>query len=403
MTSRVLVSSEHRFFKDSSGTIWTSSQFQYSFWTRYLDVFDDTTIVARVLECSDILPEWHQVTGKGVSFHSLPHYIGPLEYLMQWPKLRQAVRRLPLQEAAVILRVPSPIAGLMLSFSNELGHPYGAEVVGDPYDVFAPGAVRHPFRPVFRRYFAAQLKQQVRGASAAAYVTEVTLQQRFPTAVGAFATSYSSIELPVDQIVEAPRRAPLVGERVSLILVGSLEQLYKAPDVLIDAVAICVRCGFDLQLSIVGDGKHRSELEDRAQLRGIQERVRFTGQLPAGMAVRAELDHADLFVLPSRTEGLPRALIEAMARGLPCIGSTAGGIPELLSTKDLVPPGNAQALADKICEVLSNPSRMERMAARNLEKAREYHEDVLRARRCAFYQYVKDRTEEWFNQQSLNL
>jgi glycosyltransferase involved in cell wall biosynthesis len=137
-------------------------------------------------------------------------------------------------------------------------------------------------------------------------------------------------------------------------------------------------------LTLVGDGKHRLELETMVRQLALSDHVHFTGQLPAGDAVRAQLDRADVFVLPSKTEGLPRAMIEAMARGLPCIGSSVGGIPELLLSGDLVPPNDVQALADKIMEFASNPQRMTQSAARNLQKAREYHEDVLRTRRIEF-------------------
>jgi glycosyltransferase involved in cell wall biosynthesis len=186
---------------------------------------------------------------------------------------------------------------------------------------------------------------------------------------------------------------------LTLIAVGSLAQLYKAPDILIDAVGLCLRAGLELNLVLVGEGKHRAELEARARAQGLSERVRFLGQLPAGKAVRAQLDQADLFVLPSKTEGVPKAMIEAMARGLPCIGSTVGGIPELLPPEDMVPPGDAVALAAKIRAVLTDPERMARMSARNLEKAQEYCEEILRQRRIAFYSYVREKTEEWLKTQ----
>jgi glycosyltransferase involved in cell wall biosynthesis len=109
--------------------------------------------------------------------------------------------------------------------------------------------------------------------------------------------------------------------------------------------------------------------------------------------VRAELDAADLFALPSRQEGLPRAMVEAMARGLPCLGSTVGGIPELLPAEDMVPPGDARALARKIREMVTAPGRMALMSARNLEKARGYREEALAGRRQAFYRHVREMTE----------
>jgi len=130
----------------------------------------------------------------------------------------------------------------------------------------------------------------------------------------------------------------------------------------------------------------------------LSDQVKFLGKLPAGDPVRAQLDKADIFVLPSKTEGLPRALIEAMARGLPCIGSTVGGIPELLPLADMVPPGDADALANKIREVATDHTRMAEMSARNLAQASRYHEKVLHKQRIQFYQYVKERTEEWLSQ-----
>jgi glycosyltransferase involved in cell wall biosynthesis len=166
-----------------------------------------------------------------------------------------------------------------------------------------------------------------------------------------------------------------------LISVGSMEHLYKAQDILLQAIAGTP----NVHLTLVGDGRCRPALEAQTERLGLGQVVSFRGALPAGDAVRAELDRADLFVLPSRQEGLPRAMIEAMARGLACIGSSVGGIGELIDTDCLAPAGNAAALRAKIAEFSGDPSRVARTAAANLERAREYHEDALRRRRNAFY------------------
>lgn len=100
-------------------------------------------------------------------------------------------------------------------------------------------------------------------------------------------------------------------------------------------------------------------------------------------------------MLPSLTEGLPRVMIEAMARGLPYIGSSVGGIPELLPAEDLFPSRDPKALADKISEVVTDRKRMVEMAERNLEKARNYSDAALSARRKEFYKYVRYSTIEW--------
>jgi glycosyltransferase involved in cell wall biosynthesis len=294
---------------------------------------------------------------------------------------------------AVIFRVPCQVAECLERSLRRSGHPYAVEVVGDPYEVFAPGSLHHPLRPLFRWYFPRQLRRHCAGACAAAYVTRHGLPSRYPCF--SYSLSFSDIELSSDAFVSAPRIPDSAGRSFNLVTVGSLEQMYKAPDVLLDAVALCVRRGADVRLVLVGDGRHRPALEGRATALGLADCVVFLGQVATAEGVRAALDAADLFVLPSRTEGLPRALIEAMARALPCIGSRVGGIPELLPPEDLVEPGDAAGLADRILEVLASPARRAAMTDRNLARAAEYRPEILRPRLLDFLRRVRDRTQEW--------
>ncbi|MBE9223913.1 glycosyltransferase family 4 protein [Phormidium sp. LEGE 05292] len=394
----VIVVLEHHFLQTPDRAVWTQTMFPYSFWLRYLDVFDRVKVVARMSKIREIPPHWKRADGAGVTFALVPDYTGPLQYLFRSMQVKQVVRNALNRTDAVILRVGSQLANDLEPVLRQTQHPYGVEVVADPYDVFAPGSVKHPLRTFFRWMFTRRLQQQCDRACAAAYVTERALQQRYPPANDAFSTHYSSVELADLAFVPLPRSLKQVMRPLTLITVGTLDQLYKAPDVLIDAVAVCVQAGLDLQLVLVGDGKHRGELEAQVAKLNLSDRVFFLGNLPAGEAVRTQLDWADLFVLPSHQEGLPRAMIEAMARALPCIGSTVGGIPELLPPEDLVPPGNVAALAKKIREVATHPERMARMSARNLSKAKDYREEVLRDRRIAFYRYVRDTTQAWLKQ-----
>jgi glycosyltransferase involved in cell wall biosynthesis len=127
----------------------------------------------------------------------------------------------------------------------------------------------------------------------------------------------------------------------------------------------------------------------------MMECVSFLGQIPRGKPVIEQLDAADLFVLPSFTEGLPRSLIEAMARGLPCLASNVGGIPELLASEDLMPPGDVATLAAKIESVIRNSDRLQKMAYQNIQTAREYRADELNRRRVDFYKRLKEVTEAY--------
>jgi glycosyltransferase involved in cell wall biosynthesis len=389
---RLVVTSQHRYYRTPAGAVWTDGKYGYTFWTRYLDVFETVTVVARVGTRDAVPPDWKRVDGRGVSLHPLPLVRGPWQYLRRARALRAAACAALQPGHAVILRVPGEIACLVDTALWARHRTYGVECVGDPYELYAPGGVRSVLRPLLRAWYPQRMRRECARAAAAAYVTERTLQRRYPPAPGAFTTHYSSIELDDAAFASAPRTYARFDRPIQLVTVGTLAQLYKAPDVLIDAVAACVRGGLDLRLRIVGDGRHRAELEQRAAQAGLDTRVAFVGQLATPAAVRTELDRADLFVLPSRQEGLPRATIEAMARGLACIGSTAGGTPELLPPEELVAPGDVAGLASLIRRFASDPDWLTRAAARNLAKAREYHQDHLRARRIEMYRALKDAT-----------
>jgi len=390
---RVVVTCETRFDQAPDGSTWTKGALHYSFWQRYLEVFDHVCVVARTRPVQDIPPGALRADGPGISFVPVPYYVGPAQYLRQIREVRRTLRNAAGSHDAVILRAPSVLAYELAKVLRRRGQAYAVEVIGDPWDVFTPGAVRHPLRPLMRHLFARELRKLSARAEAAAYVTEEALQRRYPPAPGAYSTHYSSVRVSASAFASEARCARLVEGPIRIVTVGSLEQRYKGVDVLLESVALLCRDGLDLRLVVVGDGRYRGELEEQAAKLSLSERVVFTGRLPAGEAVQAELDRANLFVLASRTEGLPRAMIEAMARALPCIGTAVGGIPELLEPEDLVPPNNAVALAAKVREVVTNPERMAQMSARNLAKAAEYREDVLRERRLGFYRYVRRQVE----------
>jgi glycosyltransferase involved in cell wall biosynthesis len=337
---------------------------------------------------------WEEVTGPGIEGIPLPDFHSPLEFAKSFREMRRVVRSAVKESEAIHLRPPCLIGGIFWR-TLEAGRPYGVEVIGDPYDLFGPGAFPEKMRPLYRTWFSRRLRLQCAHATAAAYVTEHGLQTRYPPAPDAFVTYFSDVDLREEAFATRPRSTFQRQGSTTLIMVGSLEQLYKGPHILVEAVALALRRGANIRLVIVGEGKRRQDLETQVDSLSIRDRVKFVGQVPAGEGVRRHLDAADVFVLPSFQEGLPRAMIEAMARGLPCLGSEVGGIPELLSPQDLVPPGDVLALADKICEVTGDPGRMALMSTRNLEKASEYREQTLRERRVAFYLQVKEQTQKW--------
>lgn len=395
---RVLVIIDHRFNSTPDGAIWTQTMFTPSYWSRYFEVFDEVKIVARVQPVVQASPDWVQVNTGRISVEALPYYLGPWEYLLRRQSVLTSAQQAFTVGDTVLFYSASPPALAIRKKLRRLNYPYGVYIIANPYDVFSPGAVRSKFRPFFRWLAPRQLRSLCEEASAAAYITEAALQKRYPPSSTAYTDHYSMAELPEDTFVKQPRT--FVSDQTSwtLITVGAMSQLYKAQDILIEAIALCTQQGLDLKLVFVGDGQYRPTLAAQAAELGVGDRCQFLGQLTTGAAVRDRLDRSDLFVLPSRQEGLPRAMIEAMARGLPCLGSTVGGMPELLPAEDLVPPVDILALASKIREMVKDPARLSRMSERNLARAQDYREDCICDRRTTFYKKLWQLTESWLSQ-----
>jgi glycosyltransferase involved in cell wall biosynthesis len=390
---RLVVALEQRFFRGPDGRTWTATDLPRPYWDRYLGVFDEVRIVARTRAVPEVGEGWKRVDGDRVSVAPVPDYVGPGQYLRTIGRVRRAVHAELRPGDAVILRVPGAIGTLAAGRLRATRRPFGVEVVGDPFDVFAPGAVAHRLRPFFRWWFARNLRRQCATAAASLYVTRSTLQRRYPPGPGSvLSVGVSDVELPEAAFVPSPEartERPLApGSPFRLLAIGSMAQRYKGHDLVIRALRTCRDAGIDVELVIVGDGRERTELERLTVKLGVKPHVTFRGQLPSGEAVRRELDQAHVFVMASRVEGLPRALVEAMARALPCVGTSIGGIPELLPPEALVPTESAGALAAILRQLHRDAALRLRWGRRNWEEARTYREAALQPQREAFYRAV---------------
>jgi len=140
----------------------------------------------------------------------------------------------------------------------------------------------------------------------------------------------------------------------------------------------------DLLVCIVGDGALRAELEAEAQRLGIEERVVFAGAVED---VRPWLAAFDLFVLPSRSEGLPGALMEAMALGCPVIVSAVGGVPEVVGDAGvLVEPGEVDGFATQIGRLLADREAAVALAEAGKVQVQEFSLASMAAKTAALYE-----------------
>jgi len=176
----------------------------------------------------------------------------------------------------------------------------------------------------------------------------------------------------VDTDVFAPRPPGRADARARLglgaadVVIGTVGRLErrKGTAVLIEAAARLAKFGLpEVQVLVVGDGPLRDELSALAVRLGIPDRIHMLGDRSDVPEVLAALD---LFVLPSRTEGMSNALLEAMATALPVVATAVGGNPEVISTERtgvLIPPDDSSALADAVRRLVTTPALAQRLGA----------------------------------------
>jgi colanic acid/amylovoran biosynthesis glycosyltransferase len=167
-----------------------------------------------------------------------------------------------------------------------------------------------------------------------------------------------------------PRAPAAAGRPTRLLCVASLQE-YKGHRVLLDALAAGPELS-GVEVDLVGDGPLRRQLQRLAARLGLAGRIRFHGSLPEP-DVAALLERADLFVLPSvvagdgQMEGIPVALMEALAAGVPVVASRLSGIPELIregETGLLVSPDSPRDLRRAMARLLAEPGAKSQDRAR---------------------------------------
>lgn len=197
----------------------------------------------------------------------------------------------------------------------------------------------------------------------------------------------------VPNAVPLPQPAPAVAlaEPGRILFLGRLEA-QKGVGELLDAAARLAPRFPRLRLVLGGEGSHDWVRRRAAEL-GIADRIELPGWLDAG-ARDGELARCWLFCLPSHAEGLPMAMLEAMAAARPVLASRVGAVPE--AVRDgvdglLVPPCDAGALAAALACLLGDPALHARLAqAARMRIEREYSTEVVCGRLAALYRQLAD-------------
>ena len=170
----------------------------------------------------------------------------------------------------------------------------------------------------------------------------------------------------------------------SFTCVGRLAE-QKGQLVLVRAAKLLMDRGIDFRVDLLGEGPLRPALEAEIRKHGLGERVILHG-LASGEDVRRHMLAGRATVLPSFAEGLPVVLMESLALARPCVATSVAGIPELATPQNgwVVPPADAQRLADAMAEALAAPaSRLREMGDLGRAAVRDRHDAVQEARRLA--------------------
>jgi glycosyltransferase involved in cell wall biosynthesis len=191
--------------------------------------------------------------------------------------------------------------------------------------------------------------------------------------------------IPLDDVNRSDMRRQLDLEEGDVFLLSVGRLVYqKAHEILVRAMPLILSHNPRVKVGICGEGGLRPQLEASISELDLTGSVRLYGNLHS---VAGYLSAADIFVLPSRWEGLPIALLEAMSAGLPVVATRVEGVEEVVVEGThglLVPVGDSQALANAILQLLQDPQLARRMGA----SAREHIlADYTEDRMCE--QYLK--------------
>lgn len=365
----VLVFGESRLFRDERGYFSLDRGTVGRAWTRGLDGIEGLGLAVRVEAAS---PVPHGASPVDVDYVAeLPYYVGLRSMVRALPRLVLAVNAAVKRSDVVVSRLPGLMGLLAVAAARRHGRPVAVEVVGDVRDVLGAGTLG-PVGRVAAPFLAATTRWAVRQAQAARYMTQRTLQEAYPVRQGVPTVGASSVQLDDTWLIPPESVGPTAVESPVILAIGSQEQLYKAHDTLIRAHVDVLRRHPTARLVLVGQGRMQAHLRALANESGIGDKVDFPGYVKDRDALRDLLDSCTVFCMPSRTEGLPRALVEAMARGRMCLGSHAGGIPELLSVECLFDAEDVPAWSSAICRALDAPVSRAEHGRRNAVAAQEF-------------------------------
>lgn len=363
------VATDVRLYRADDGSWWsTHSSVSRDAVEHYLGRFERVVLLARV--CQEDPGPALPVSGDRVDVYPLRNNRSQRGLVVGLAGMWSSLRKIRLGDGdLLVVRIPELVS---LAAWHGLRRGRGrrvAVVVADPRGVasyFARGATGR----ALGRLMTVASRRIVRAADGVIYVTQSALQDIVPCPASVPTLARSNVRVPDSMVVDSARQYSRKSAALRLVAAGNMDSDAKGFDVLVRAVASLRSEGHDVVARILGSGATLPALQHLASGLGVSDFVEFVGHVSSRDIVNAELGAADVFVMPSRTEGLPRALVEAMALGMATIGTRVGGIPELVRDADLVEPGSVADLTRSLRERVLDPSVLQDSARDGLMVAR---------------------------------
>lgn len=373
------------------GKYYARTQEKYDFYQRYLRVFEQLRLVTRCVDEEQLGKSRVALDDPRIEYVPMPFFSGPIQYAKNYLRISEALKKITEGCDAAIVRLPSTIAQRVCEKVMRSGIPYATELVYDAKDAYegaASAAERLLWKVIHK-----QMIKDCANADGVACVTEHYLQQHYTSKKqNAFFGSYSSLALD-KSFYTSERHYP--SKKVFSIAHVCTQVQYngrKGYNEVIKAIQLLKKRGVNVKVQFAGPDYHDGirKLTELAQQLGVSDKVEFIGGVNRKQ-LSDYLEQSDLYVMPTWAEGLPRVIIEAMAKGLPCITTPVSGNPELVSEHFLVEYHNVEKLADCIEELVKNKELYEATSKDNFERSLKYESSVLEKRRDEFYRQLKSR------------
>jgi glycosyltransferase involved in cell wall biosynthesis len=328
-----------------------------------------------------------QLTHPAFRFIEVPNFKSILTKFRQ-KKAKEIIELAVQDHDIIIVRLPSANGVIAKKIAEKLGKPVLVEVVACVYDALWNYDWRGKLLAHYKMY---QYKKHIQSATHIIYVTEKFLQERYPTHGKSIGCSDVVLKQLDDTILE--KRLHKIASNPSKLVLGNLAAIdvpYKGQADVIKALKRLKEKGFsNFIYKIVGQGDP-TRLTKLIETFDLKDQVEILGALPHGQ-VFGFIDSLDIYIQPSRVEGMPRAVIEAMSRACPVLASNLGGHPELLNQKALFEGGNIVDLEKLLKAFRKLP--LKQWAKENFNRALDFQSDILNQRRIDFYREVKHYAE----------